>query len=96
MLQQAGLATVAYDYLGCGRSTKPNEYFAYSAQNIYQDMKAVYDRYSQVRLLQLALASMVFTRTVKLLRKHDWVASGAGKARYQGFTMPSVLNCGMH
>ena len=61
MLQQAGIATVAFDYLGCGRSKRPNEFTAYSATNIYQDMKAVYDRYSQVRLLPPAFACTVFT-----------------------------------
>ena len=59
VLQQAGLATVNFDYLGCGRSTKPTEFSAYSAQHIYQDMKAVCARYSQVCLSQATTLATV-------------------------------------
>lgn len=63
ILQRAGLATVSFDYLGCGRSTKPNDFAAYSAQNIYQDMRSVYARYSQVCLSHPAHGTMALTPT---------------------------------
>jgi hypothetical protein len=49
VLQKAGLATVAFDYLGCGRSEKPNDFAAYAAEELYQDLLAVFQRYSKVR-----------------------------------------------
>lgn len=48
-LQKAGIATVAFDYLGCGRSEKPDDFTAYAAQQLYQDLVAVFDRCSQVK-----------------------------------------------
>ncbi|KAK9908434.1 hypothetical protein WJX75_007779 [Coccomyxa subellipsoidea] len=47
VLQKAGLATVAFDYLGCGRSEKPNDFAAYAAEELYQDLLAVFQRYSK-------------------------------------------------
>lgn len=46
-LQKMGLATVAFDYLGCGRSEKPQDFTAYAAQELYQDLVAVFERYSK-------------------------------------------------
>ncbi|CAL8469114.1 g8655 [Coccomyxa elongata] len=46
-LQKMGMATVAFDYLGCGKSDKPDDFTAYAAQQLYQDLVAVFDRYSQ-------------------------------------------------
>ncbi|BDA45129.1 Protein ABHD8 [Coccomyxa sp. Obi] len=46
-LQKMGIATVAFDYLGCGRSEKPDEFTAYAAQELYKDLVAVFDRYSK-------------------------------------------------
>lgn len=49
-LQTAGISTVAFDYLGCGRSEKPNDFKAYAAQEIYQDLVAVFQKFSKVSL----------------------------------------------
>lgn len=48
-LQDAGLSTVAFDYLGCGRSEKPNQYSAYAASELYADLQTVFSRYTEVR-----------------------------------------------
>lgn len=47
-LQKAGLDTVAFDYLGCGRSAKPNDCGAYAAHELYADVVAVFQRYAKV------------------------------------------------
>jgi pimeloyl-ACP methyl ester carboxylesterase len=39
---------VAFDYLGCGRSEKPNVFEAYAAEELYRDLVAVFVRYSKV------------------------------------------------
>lgn len=49
-LHNLGIATVAFDYLGCGRSEKPDIFTAYSAHELYQDLVAVFHRYTKVRL----------------------------------------------
>ena len=48
-LHNAGFATAAYDYLGCGRGEKPNQYDAYAASELYADLQAFYRRYTEVR-----------------------------------------------
>ena len=47
-MQAAGMHVVAFDYLGCGRSQKPNSFSAYAADAIWQDLRAVFSRYSKV------------------------------------------------
>ncbi|CAL5223892.1 g6486 [Coccomyxa viridis] len=47
LLHNAGIATAAYDYLGCGRSDKPNQYSAYAASELYADLQAVFRKYSE-------------------------------------------------
>ncbi|CAK0738607.1 hypothetical protein CVIRNUC_001067 [Coccomyxa viridis] len=46
-LLHAGCDTLAFDYLGCGRSEKPNQYLAYAAHELYADLQAVFDRHAQ-------------------------------------------------
>mmetsp|Transcript_955 Transcript_955/g.1913 ORF Transcript_955/g.1913 Transcript_955/m.1913 type:complete len:309 (+) Transcript_955:84-1010(+) len=41
----AGLAVVAYDFLGCGRSAKPHDWGAYAFDELYRDLVAVARRY---------------------------------------------------
>ncbi len=47
-LHKEGLDTVAFDYLGCGRSEKPDDFAAYAAEELYQDLVAVFQSYSKV------------------------------------------------
>ena len=47
-LLHAGCDTLGFDYLGCGRSEKPNQYSAYAAHELYADLQAVFDRHAQV------------------------------------------------
>ena len=47
-LHNAGFATAAYDYLGCGRSEKPNQYDAYAASELYADLQAFFKKYTEV------------------------------------------------
>jgi len=37
---------VAYDWYGCGASPRPREYDAYSQQNLFDDLQAVFDSYA--------------------------------------------------
>ena len=56
-LLDAGCATVAFDYLGCGRSEKPNKYSAYAASELYADLQEVFQRYTKVNHPRLMKAS---------------------------------------
>ncbi|KAK9820947.1 hypothetical protein WJX81_001377 [Elliptochloris bilobata] len=44
-LQAAGVATVAYDFLGCGSSAKPRDATAYAPGELFADLEAVHDQY---------------------------------------------------
>lgn len=46
-LLDAGIDAVAFDYLGCGKSEKPNQYAAYAASELYADLQAVFKRYTE-------------------------------------------------
>ena len=48
VLQAAGMGVVAFDYLGCGRSQKPNSFHAYAADELYQDLRAICSKYTKV------------------------------------------------
>jgi pimeloyl-ACP methyl ester carboxylesterase len=46
-LLDAGFDTIAFDYLGCGRSEKPNQCAAYAASELYADLQAVFKSYTE-------------------------------------------------
>ena len=40
----SGFGVVAYDWLGCGRSPKPQDWDAYAWSALYRDLEAIYER----------------------------------------------------
>ena len=41
----SGHEVIAYDYLGCGRSPKPNAWYAYAFEELYLDLNAIIERF---------------------------------------------------
>lgn len=43
LVQQRGIGVVAYDWLGCGGSQKPDDWAAYNVEELHADLAAVWD-----------------------------------------------------
>ena len=43
--EEQGFGVVLYDWLGCGQSEKPRDWYAYAADELYADLKAVVTKY---------------------------------------------------
>lgn len=45
LAEQRGCGVVAYDWLGCGRSAKPEDWKAYDCDELLEDLAAVHDQF---------------------------------------------------
>ena len=48
-LKGAGVAVLTFDALGCGQSEKPQDWYDYQPEQLYQDLVALFDQKIQVR-----------------------------------------------
>ena len=47
-LKAAGVTVLTFDALGCGQSEKPQDWYAYQPEQLYQDLVALFDQKIQV------------------------------------------------